>query len=76
MPKLSDFDEYKILRLHRKTGDTVKRGELFLDVMTEEGIERGVGFYLSGTISEITVSEGAYVREDSLLGVMNEDKDN
>jgi pyruvate/2-oxoglutarate dehydrogenase complex dihydrolipoamide acyltransferase (E2) component len=76
MPKLSDFDEYKILRVHHKVGDTVKRGEIFLDVLTEEGIERGVGFYLSGTINEITVSEGGYVREDSLLGVMDEQKNN
>ncbi|MDR1472655.1 MAG: hypothetical protein LBS75_09035 [Synergistaceae bacterium] len=74
MPKLSDFDEYKILRLHHKVGDAVKRGDIFLDVMTEEGNERSVGFYLGGTIKEITVSDGSYVREDSLLGVMDEDK--
>jgi hypothetical protein len=41
-------------------------------VLTEDGIERGVGFYLNGTITEITVSENSYVREDSLLGVVVE----
>jgi pyruvate/2-oxoglutarate dehydrogenase complex dihydrolipoamide acyltransferase (E2) component len=74
MPKLSNFDEYRILRLHHKVGDEVKRGEIFLDVLTEEEIERCVGFYLGGTIKEITVSEGSYVREDSLLGVMEEEE--
>ena len=72
MPKLSDFDEYKVLRLKRKTGESVKRGDIFLDVLTEDGIERNVSFYLSGTITEINVSEGHYVREDSLLGVIDE----
>ncbi|MDR0648658.1 MAG: hypothetical protein LBF92_04930 [Synergistaceae bacterium] len=74
MPKLSDFDEYRILRIHRKVGDVVKRGELFMDVLTEEGIERGVSFYLNGTINEIVAKVGGYVREDSLLGVMDDDK--
>jgi pyruvate/2-oxoglutarate dehydrogenase complex dihydrolipoamide acyltransferase (E2) component len=74
MPKLSDFDEYKILRFHRKVGDRVKRGEIFLDILTDEGFERSVGFYLSGTITEITVAEGDYVREDYLLGVMDEER--
>jgi multidrug efflux pump subunit AcrA (membrane-fusion protein) len=72
MPKLSDFDEYKILRIQREVGDVVKRGDIFLDVLTEEGNERAVSFYLGGTIKEINVTEGSYVREDSLLGVMDE----
>ncbi|MDR1917304.1 MAG: hypothetical protein LBQ58_12115 [Synergistaceae bacterium] len=76
MPKMSNFDEYKILRFYHKVGDRVKRGDIFLDVMTEEGDERCVGFYLSGTIKEITVTEGSYVREDSLLGVMDEETAN
>jgi pyruvate/2-oxoglutarate dehydrogenase complex dihydrolipoamide acyltransferase (E2) component len=74
MPKLSDFDEYKILRFHHKAGDRVKRGEIFMDVLTDEGTERSVGFYLSGVVKEITVKEGGYVREDYLLGVMEEEK--
>jgi pyruvate/2-oxoglutarate dehydrogenase complex dihydrolipoamide acyltransferase (E2) component len=74
MPKLSEIDEYKIIRFHHKAGDTVKKGDLFLTAMLDDGTERGVGFYLSGTISEINVSEGSYVREDSLLGVMEDGK--
>jgi pyruvate/2-oxoglutarate dehydrogenase complex dihydrolipoamide acyltransferase (E2) component len=74
MPKLSQFDEYRILRVCRNVGDVVKRGEIFMDVLTEEGIERSVSFYLNGTINEIVVKEGGYVREDSLLGVMNEEE--
>jgi pyruvate/2-oxoglutarate dehydrogenase complex dihydrolipoamide acyltransferase (E2) component len=73
MPKLSDYDEYRILRIHHKAGDAVRRGEIFMDVLTEEGVERGVSFYLNGTINEIIVKEGGYVREDSLLGVMDEE---
>jgi hypothetical protein len=42
--------------------------------LTDEGVERCVGFYLSGTIKEITAKEGSYVREDYLLGVMDEEK--
>ncbi|MDR3165681.1 MAG: hypothetical protein LBU13_08890 [Synergistaceae bacterium] len=72
MPKLHDIDEYKIVRFHHKVGDVVKKGEIFLDAELEDGTERCVGFYLSGKITEIVVSVGAYVREDSLLGVMDD----
>ncbi|MDR3076640.1 MAG: hypothetical protein LBU26_05015 [Synergistaceae bacterium] len=72
MPKMSDIDEYKILRFHHKVGDIVKKGEIFMDVQLDDGTERNVGFYLGGKITEINVSVGSYVREDYLLGVMED----
>ena len=74
MPKMSDIDEYKILRFHHKAGDTVKKGEIFMDVLLDDGTERNVGFYLGGKITEINVSVGSYVREDYLLGVIDDGK--
>jgi len=74
MPKMSDIDEYKILKIHHEVGDIIKKGDHFLDILTEEGTERTVGFYLSGKITEINASEGSYVREDSLLGVIDDMK--
>jgi pyruvate/2-oxoglutarate dehydrogenase complex dihydrolipoamide acyltransferase (E2) component len=71
MPKLCDIDEYEILRFHHKVGDVVKRGDIFLDALVDDGTERKVGFYLSGKITEINVSVGSIVREDSLLGVID-----
>ncbi|MDR1579604.1 MAG: hypothetical protein LBS35_04555 [Synergistaceae bacterium] len=73
MPKLHDIDEYKIVRFHHEIGDIVKKGDIFLDAELEDGTFRPVCFYLSGKITEIIVSAGAYVREDSLLGVMNDE---
>ncbi|GHV29473.1 hypothetical protein FACS1894167_08830 [Synergistales bacterium] len=71
MPKLHDIDEYEIVRFHHKVGDVVKRGDIFLDASVDDGTERKVGFYLSGKVTEINVSVGSIVREDSLLGVID-----
>jgi pyruvate/2-oxoglutarate dehydrogenase complex dihydrolipoamide acyltransferase (E2) component len=72
MPKMAELDEYKILRFHHKAGDVVRKGEIFMDVLLDDGTERPVGFYLSGKITEITATVGSYVREDYLLGVMDD----
>ncbi|GHV52876.1 hypothetical protein FACS1894216_09820 [Synergistales bacterium] len=71
MPKLHDIDEYEIVRFHHKVGDVVKRGDIFLDASVDDGTERKVGFYLGGKVTEINVSVGSIVREDSLLGVID-----
>ena len=71
MPKLSDTsDDYKVIRIHAKVGDVVKKGGLFLDVETDKAATT-VSFYRSGKITELTVKEGAMVRSDALLGVMD-----
>lgn len=74
MPKLSEIDEYEVVRFHHKVGDTVKKGDIFLDALLDDGTERNVAFYISGKITEINVSKGSCVREDSLLGVIDDGK--
>lgn len=73
MPKLHVFDEYEIVRIHKKVGDEAKKGEHFLDATLEDGTERMVSFYVNGKIIEINVKPGSVVREDSLLGVVETD---
>ena len=71
MPKLSDTsDAYKIIRIHAKVGDVVKKGEIFMDVETDKAA-MPVSFYNNGKITEINVREGMEVRYDSMLGVMD-----
>ena len=72
MPKLSEIDGYEIIRFHHKVGDTVKKGDVFLDALLDDGTERPVCFYISGKITEIVVTEGSYTHEDSLLGVIDD----
>jgi pyruvate/2-oxoglutarate dehydrogenase complex dihydrolipoamide acyltransferase (E2) component len=74
MPKLHEIDEYQIVRIHKLVGDAVKRGEVFLDASVEDGTERHVPFYLSGTIKEINIRVGDYAREDALLGIIDDGK--
>ncbi len=74
MPKLHALDEYEIVRFHHKVGDEVKRGDIFLDALLDDGTERNVAFYVGGRITEINVTTGSIVREDSLLGVMEDGK--
>ncbi len=71
MPKLSDTsDEYKIIKIHGKVGDTVEKGALFMDVETDKAAMT-VSYYYSGKITEINAKEGTFVRADSMLGVIN-----
>jgi Pyruvate/2-oxoglutarate dehydrogenase complex, dihydrolipoamide acyltransferase (E2) component, and related enzymes len=74
MPKLHALDEYEIVRFHKQIGDTVKRGDIFLDARLFDGSERPVAFYVNGTITEINAKIGDCVSEDDLLGVVDDGK--
>lgn len=73
MPKLHAIDEYEVIRIHKKVGDIAKKGEHFLDARLEDESERQVCFYVNGKIIEINVKPGSIVREDSLLGVVDDE---
>ncbi|MDL2238057.1 lipoyl domain-containing protein [Christensenellaceae bacterium OttesenSCG-928-K19] len=73
MPKLSEMsDDYKIIKIRRKVGDQAVKGEIFMDVETEDKAAMEVAFYTTGVITELNVKEGDIVRGDALLGVINE----
>ncbi len=74
MPKLSDTsDEYKIIKIRRAVGDEVQQGEIFADAETDKGSFE-VAFYTSGKITEIIAKEGDVVRENAMLGVLDDRK--
>ena len=73
MPVLSATDDkYTILKIHYDVGDFVNKSDIFMDV-ENNGAAMNVGFYFSGKLTEICVSEGQTVRYNALLGVVESD---
>ncbi len=74
MPKLSELsDDYKVVRIDCGVGDRAVKGEVFLEVETEDKATMEVAFYTDGKITELNVHEGDIVRYNAMLGVIDDE---
>ncbi len=73
MPKLSDtMTEGTLVKWHKKTGDSVKIGDLVADIETDKATMEMESFE-EGTIYQFLVAEGSKVKIGERLAVLLED---
>ncbi|MGC4128745.1 MAG: 2-oxo acid dehydrogenase subunit E2 [Bergeyella sp.] len=76
MPRLSDtMTEGKVAKWHKKTGDTVKEGDILAEIETDKAVQ-DFESEVAGTLLYVGVEEGNSAAVDSVLAIIgNEGED-
>ena len=70
MPRLSDtMEEGTVATWLKKVGDTVKEGDILVEIETDKATMEFESFY-EGTLLHIGIKEGETAKVDSLLAII------
>jgi len=72
--KLDSSDKAKIFKMHKKEGDSVKKDEAIFEIETDKNNIQ-ISADIGGIIESINVNEGDEVQADTVLALINEEKE-